>query len=131
MSDTDNNELLPNTSPATQVTPSVSPVSLQEIPAFVSAAQEIHKTATEIGAKFIVYDNGTVYKDNGSSNVVAGNGVLVETTELTTTVTFVNPGIPLPQTTKEISQNQTQVITAAFTNSSQPSVSQQLSSPDK
>lgn len=124
MSDTANNELVPST-------PSSSPVLPQELPEFVSAAQEIHKTATEMGAKLIVFDNGTVYKDNGTSNVVAGNGVLVETTPITTTVTFVNPGVPLPQATEEISKNQTQAITAAFTNSSQPSVSKMLSGPSE
>lgn len=105
--------------------------SVADIPQLVAQANEIHAGATKISAQKIVFDNGTIYQDNGTSHIVAGNGGIVEVTEKTTTVTIANPGISLKEALPTVVETYTQEVAAAFANTSQPSVSVQLNPPDK
>jgi hypothetical protein len=97
----------------------------------VRQAEAIHEHATDIGARKIEFDNGVIYQDNGGSHVVAGNGSLVEVTKETTTVITVNSGVSLKEAVPNVANSYTQEIAAAFSNTSQSSVSLQLNPPQK
>lgn len=96
----------------------------------VTQAQDLGAGMKEQGIKSIEFENGTraQYDSKTDTTTVAGNGTIVKDTPLTTTVTTVKPGVDPVEATKEVyGSGNTQVITAAAQNTSQPVISGQLS----
>ncbi|AFH95558.1 hypothetical protein ACU7RR_000884 [Providencia stuartii] len=89
----------------------------------VQQANQMHNTLSQMGIVDATFHTGTLYKNTGTSAIVAGNGLLVEQKQHTTTVTFLNEGSTPDQAINEMMVNNTQEVTAAFANTSQPSIS--------
>jgi len=96
----------------------------------IEQANQMHILLSKMRITKAVFETGTHYQNDGNSVIVAGDGLIVEKKEHTTTVSFLNPGSSLTDAIPEISENHTQTITGAFSNVSQSTVSNLLSVPE-
>ncbi|WP_145340213.1 hypothetical protein [Pantoea sp. PSNIH1] len=96
----------------------------------IEQANQMHMILSKMKITKAVFETGTHYQNDGNSVIVAGDGLIVEKKEHTTTVSFLNPGSTLSDAIPEINQNYTQTITGAFSNCSQSTVSNQLAAPE-